>query len=378
MPHPTLSLHLQPPLFGTNATLASDLHKSLLQTDIANFSALPEPSAFRPPPGFRQNAVSKQTIKPIESNDQTKQMPISNNEQRIKQVTAGELPGEENLSQYSIPKELQEHHSISSSTSSLSTSTCGKNDSPSTKTAQTEKETIDEEIPAPTKSPQYEPNSYIPTTTTEKGEKFSPIPAIEVQLSSELPIKTSKAKKSRRSRPHRRLPHKTATLVSQRDVHIEDKKPLLKSQAEVPKGVLDEPDSNVTTNSFDNIFSFVTVLFSLAGSLTHGITSLLNIFFDATSSVRAVLTKLSTIVGKASGRYVAICLSIIILMYGQATMMVMEDFTYGIHYVTLYLAPFILTLLSDMICVPHWIPHVLGTAGLLYQCILLEIGRAHV
>jgi hypothetical protein len=68
---------------------------------------------------------------------------------------------------------------------------------PPQKTAQTEKEMIDEEIPAPTKLPQYEPKSYI--TTTEKRETFSSIPVIEVQHSTKLPIKTSKAKKSMRS-----------------------------------------------------------------------------------------------------------------------------------------------------------------------------------
>lgn len=368
MAPPTLPLHLQPPLFTTNATLASNLHKSLLQTDLANFSALSQLSALHPPPGFRQNAESKQTINPMAPTDKTKQTPMFQKEHYTNHVTLDALPGEENLSQYSIPKELLNHHSTSSSTSSLSTSTYGKNDSPSTKTAQTEKETIDEEIPAPMKSPQSEPKRFI--KTTEKREKFSSIPAaIEGQLSTELPLK---AKKSRRSRPRKRISHKTAIVKFQHDIHIEDKIPLLKSRNEEPKETVDAPDSDVTTKSFNNMFSFVTVLFFLAGSLTHGITYVLNILFDATSSVWAVLTKLSTVAGQTSGRYVAICLSITVLMYGQATMMVVEDFTYGIHYVVLYLAPSILTLLSDMICLPHWIPHVLGTAGLLYQCVLLE------
>ena len=77
----------------------------------------------------------------ISLSDQTKQMPISNNVQCMNQVTAGELPGEENLSQYSIPKELQEHHFILLSTLSLPMSTCGKNDCPSTKNS-TDKERI--------------------------------------------------------------------------------------------------------------------------------------------------------------------------------------------------------------------------------------------
>ena len=77
----------------------------------------------------------------ISLSDQTKQMPISNNVQCMNQVTAGELPREENLSQYSIPKELQEHHFILLSTLSLPMSTCGKNDCPSTKNS-TDKERI--------------------------------------------------------------------------------------------------------------------------------------------------------------------------------------------------------------------------------------------
>ena len=79
----------------------------------------------------------------------------------------------------------------------------GKMIVPPQKTAQTKKESIDEEIPAPTRLPQYNLKSYI--KTTEKRETFSSIPAIKVQHLTEFPIKTSKAKKSRRSQVFDRI-----------------------------------------------------------------------------------------------------------------------------------------------------------------------------
>ena len=341
-------------------TINSDFIESVMRARVASDSEAAEFFTFRPPPGFEVKPdPPSNRIAPIGP-----RMDVPRHE-RITAAAESSPDDEEDISQYSIPKELQENNSMASSASSLSTSTWGKKDDPSTVTAQTEKESID---PETTDSPENEINCY---SKAAKPGRPSSIPVIEDRSPTERSPKTSQTKRNRRSRPHKRPPHK-ATTPNKEDLLCEEDTPTIRAVLEEPIAI-DEPESESATKSLEAIFSGVTVVFWLIGTLIRGVLFLIGSLYNSTALARAILANLSIGLARTGGRYIAMCLSIVILLYGEAIMMIMEEFPVVICYMFLYLSPFHLKIISDFICAPHWIPQILGTVGMWYECIPLEI-----
>jgi hypothetical protein len=366
----SIPLHHQPPpctlpslivpndgdgLFGRILAKPLALHNNAGHTP-----APPKSSTFRPPPGFELSNKSAATITAPVRNPILPNGPKEYEATTQKQSpTSPEDEEEGDLSQYSIPKELQENLSIASSTSSLSTSTYGKNDAPSTVTAQTEKESIDPEIPTPEESPY--------TQTSKTFAKLESPAVVEGKSPKTKSQKQSQVKKPRRSRAHKRTTHaKSTPEFPEEDHFMEEEEPAAKRQVEEPSLTTEEPESETATISLEAVFSGVTILFRLAISLVRGVLHLSSSLYNATASTRSVVVKVSATVARTVGRYVAMTLSCIALLYGQATIAMLEDLDVVLCYAFLYLAPTCLGILADLLCAPHWAAQVFGTFGLWY------------
>jgi hypothetical protein len=332
-----------------------------LHYHVGNASAPPTSSIFRPPPGFELSNKSAPPISdpivPIgpKENDATTQKP------KIQSLTSLEDEEEGDLSQYSIPKEFQENMSFASSTSSLSTSTYGKNDAPSTVTAQTEKESIEPDIPTPEDLP------YTQTSKTFAKAKLESSAVVDEKSPKTKSPKQSHVKKSRRSRAHNRTHHAKSTpqFPGEEDVMGEEE-PSATRQVEEPCLSTEESESELATKSLEAIFSGVTVLFRLVMSLVRGVIHLFSSLYNSTASTRSEIVKICATVARTLGRYIVMTLSCIALLYGQATIAMLEDLDVVLCYTFLYLAPVCLGILADLLCAPHWAAQIFGTFGLWY------------